>query len=308
NACPNPINKETIMIFQILISKNDNNPSAIIIVSLLMGLGQALYSVPINLIFTFGDKKTNVGKFMIATNIGKLIFTLVSGFILSSTIKNSFLILSIASIVFYILCFIPLIFAYKELVEKYKAYKEEPKEEIHIDKWFILFHVSFGLFQPVMDNIVPLYLYMNDLSFQAVTIVIVLVEFLKIIANYISQAMVRRGKAIILVITGFFLFMVSIISILFIKNSIALYIFSCTASVSFPLTFVPMFGLYCNYVKDTNNVFNGMTRRDFDIFSFRPGMYALSYLGFALYPCLIVGVIAVPIMLVAEIKLLKSSK
>ena len=41
----------------------------IIICAGLMGLSQALYSIPLNLVFTFGDKKTNVGLFMIATNI-----------------------------------------------------------------------------------------------------------------------------------------------------------------------------------------------------------------------------------------------
>ena len=66
-----------------------------------------------------------------------------------------------------------------------------------------------------------------------------------------------------------------------------------------------MFGLYCNHLKKNNNVFSGMTRRDFDIFSLRPAMYSLSFIGFALYPCLIIGLIAVPVMLISEIKLLK---
>ena len=66
-----------------------------------------------------------------------------------------------------------------------------------------------------------------------------------------------------------------------------------------------MFGLYCNYLKENNNIFNGMTERDFEIFSFRAPMYALSYIGFMLYPILIFGIIVVPIMFISEIKLLK---
>ena len=57
-----------------------------------------------------------------------------------------------------------------------------------------------------------------------------------------------------------------------------------------------------------NNVIQGITRRDFDIFSLRAPMYALSYIGFALLPCLILGVVTVPIMLLSEIKLLRSEK
>lgn len=278
----------------------------IIICAGLMGLSQALYSIPLNLVFTFGDKKTNVGLFMIATNIGKIIFTLVSGFILSSEIKNSFLILSIASTSFYILSIFPILFAYKELKNNYDNTKNNNSETVKLNPWFIIFHIAFGLFQPIMDNIVPLYLYMNDLSFQAVTIFIVVVEVLKVLANMISQIAVRHKKSIYLVSISFILFFTSIISIIFVKNNVALYILSTTASVSFPFTFVPMFGLYCNYLRKNNNVIQGITRRDFDIFSLRAPMYALAYIGFALLPCLILGVAIVPIMLLSEIKLIRS--
>ena len=278
----------------------------IIICAGLMGLSQALYSIPLNLVFTFGDKKTNVGLFMIATNIGKIIFTLVSGFILSSEIKNSFLILSIASTSFYILSIFPILFAYKELKNNYDNTKNNNSQTVKLNPWFIIFHIAFGLFQPIMDNIVPLYLYMNDLSFQAVTIFIVVVEVLKVLANMISQIAVRHKKSIYLVSISFILFFTSIISIIFVKNNVVLYILSTTASVSFPFTFVPMFGLYCNYLRKNNNVIQGITRRDFDIFSLRAPMYALSYIGFALLPCLILGVAIVPIMLLSEIKLIRS--
>ncbi|MBR6287753.1 MAG: MFS transporter [Acholeplasmatales bacterium] len=295
-----------IIITEYILSFATINIWIIIICAGLMGLSQALYSIPLNLVFTFGDKKTNVGLFMIATNIGKIIFTLVSGFILSSEIKNSFLILSIASTSFYILSIFPILFAYKELKNNYDNTKNNNSETVKLNPWFIVFHISFGLFQPIMDNIVPLYLYMNDLSFQAVTIFIVVVEVLKVLANMISQIAVRHKKSIYLVSISFVLFFASIISIIFVKNNIALYILSTTASVSFPFTFVPMFGLYCNYLRKNNNVIQGITRRDFDIFSLRAPMYALSYIGFALLPCLILGVVTVPIMLLSEIKLLRS--
>ena len=272
----------------------------------LMGFAQALYSVPLNLIFTFGDKKTNVGKFMIATNIGKLVFTLASGLVLSY-IDNSFYVLCAISSSIYVICSIPLIFAYKELKSRYNSIDTEG-ENAKIDKWFIIFHITFGLFQPIMDNVVPLFLYINNLSFEAVALLIVLIEFGKIIVNYISQLLVKHNKAIICVIISFILFISSLIVIIFVKNSVVLYVFSTLCALSFPLTFVPMFGLYCKYVKENNNVFTGMTERDFEIFSFRTPMYALSYLGYGLYPCLIVGVVMVPIMFLSEIKLLKKNR
>ena len=68
-----------ILITEYILSFAPINIGVIIICAGLMGLSQALYSIPLNLVFTFGDKKTNVGLFMIATNVGKIIFTLVSG-------------------------------------------------------------------------------------------------------------------------------------------------------------------------------------------------------------------------------------
>ena len=280
------------------------NIYTVLISAMLMGLSQALYSISINIIFAFGDKNNNVGKFMIATNIGKLVFILASGLILSN-IKNSFMFLSIASTVFYIICIFPLIFAYKELKQNYDQI-DKTRPKIKLNKWFVLFHITFGLFQPIMDNIVPLYLYVNNLSFQSVTILIVLIEFFKIIVNYISQFLVKKNKSIICVIISFILFMTSIIVIIFVKNSIVLYIFSTICSLSFPLTFVPMFSLYCRYLKETNNIFAGMTERDFEIFSFRAPMYLLSYIGFMFYSILIFGILIVPIMFLSEIKLIKN--
>lgn len=293
-----------IVITEGIISFLPINIYTIIASAFLMSISQALYSIPINLIFTFNDKKTNVGKFQIATNIGKLIFTLISGYILSN-ITSSFIILSIISSIIYIVSSIPLFFSYKELIEKYKDNKKEKNIKIKMDPYFILFHICFGLFQPIMDNVVPLFLYLNNSNFQAVTILIAMVEFIKIIINYLTQFLVNKQKSIICVIISSIMFLSGVISLFFVKNNVALYIICTIVSVSFPLTFVPMFKLYCNYLIKTNNVFDGITNRDLYLFSLRCEMYSLSFIGYSLYPCLIVGIIVVPIMLFSEIKLLR---
>ena len=295
-----------IIITEGILSFFEINFYTVLLAAMMMGLAQALYSIPLNLIFTFSDKKTNVGKFMIASNIGKLVFMLASGLILAN-VDNSFMFLSIASTVFYISCVFPIIFAYKDLKNRYNDIDKNGARP-QIDLLFVLFHITFGLFQPIMDNVVPLYLYVNDLSFQSVTIIIVLIEFFKIIVNYISQLLVKKNRSIICVTLSFILFMSSIITIIFSKDPVVLYIFSTLCAVSFPLTFVPMFGLYCNYLKKKNDVFNGMTDRDFEIFSFRSPMYALAYGGLGLLPCLVLGVAVIPIMFISEIMLIKRNQ
>ena len=57
-----------------------------------------------------------------------------------------------------------------------------------------------------------------------------------------------------------------------------------------------------------NNVFNGMLNRDYQIFSGRPGLYALSFIGLGLMPSLIVGVVAVPVMLFSSLKLIREEE
>lgn len=288
-----------------IFSFGEVNLTTVLITAVLMSLSQSLYSVPLNIAFAFGDKKTNVGKFQIASNIGKLVFTLISGLILSSEIKDSFLILSISSSIVYLVSVIPLFFIYKLLAENYARCEKKPNQNIKVDKWFIIFHIAFGIFQPIMDNLVPLYLYVNSLSFKAVTYMIVSVELIKIVMNYLSQFGVKRGNSIVLVSVGAAMFMTSITMMLILKSPVLLYVFSCLASVSFPLTFVPMFRLYSKEVRDTDNVFSGMLNRDYQIFSGRPIMYALSFLGAGLLPSMLMGVAAVPIMLISELKLLK---
>ncbi len=284
------------------------NIFTLLVCALLMSVSQSLYSVPLNLIFTFGDKDTNVAKFQIASNVGKLGFILISGFVLSSTISNSFLIMCIASVLFYVAGVVPLLFAYKLLKENYE--KTIGTSQIkHADKTykkFVWFHVSFGTFQACLDNCLPLYLFVNNLSFQAVTIIIAIIELCKIMANYLAKVLVKHNKQKLSCIISCSVFLVCVVCLLIFKIPALLYVFSCLCSISFPLTFVPMFKKYCNYLTETSNVFDGMIYRDVYIFSFRPLLYCSYILGFSLYACFGVGIISMFAMFISEMKLLEN--
>lgn len=290
-----------------LLSFNQINIYLIIFAAILMALSQTLYSVPINILFTFSDAKANVCKFEIPTNIGKLIFTLCSGLLLANNKINSFLILSSIAAFLYICSIIPLIISYKEIEFHYQD-KNELTNKVKISKWFIIFHITFGLFQPVMDNIIPLYLYINNLSFESVTIIIVLIELIKIFMNYFANILIKHNKEILSAIIGSIMFFISAILMLIFKNKVLLYITSTTCSITFPLVFVIMFKKYCLNLSKNNNVFYGLTKRDLDIFSFRPLLYSLSFIGLGLYPTIIMGICSIPLMILSEIKILKPKK
>ena len=90
-----------------------------LIVAVLAALGQVLYSVPLNILFSFSDRKINVAKFQIATNVGKLVFIVLSGFVIGSDFKNSILILAIVGTILYLLSDVPIIFGYNFLKTAY---------------------------------------------------------------------------------------------------------------------------------------------------------------------------------------------
>ena len=264
----------------------------------LMGLSQTLYSIPLNLIFAFSDKETNVAKFEAATNVGKILFVLLSGFLISSTIKNSFLYLSILASLFYISCVIPILYSYNLLKNNYNLIKKQKKLDISKKDYlyFNIFHIVFGSFQSTMDNVLPLYLYINNLSFESVSIIIVLIELCKILANYFA-------KYLICTILSFSVFLISSILILIFKNAVVLYILSCLISVTFPLTFVPMFKLFCKKISADNYIFDGMTSRDIYIFIGKIPLYSCYFVIPSMYSCFAIGIVSSIIMFYNEYKI-----
>ncbi len=270
-----------------------------------MSIAQTLYSVPINLVFAFSDSKTNVAKFQIGTNLAKLIFILVSGFIISTS-SSSLVVLCVVSGFIYIACVIPILFAYNFLKQNYSY--ESKTEKVKVDKRFVVFHIAFGSFQAVLDNCIPLFLFINHLSFQAVTVVLALVECMKIISNYVAKWLVKIDKSRLSCIISCSIFFTSLICLITFKHPTLLYVCTCLCSISFPLTFVPMFKLYCNYLKESNNIFSGMTQRDIEIFSLRPLAYSLSFVGLGMYPSFAFGLIAMIIMFIYELKLTSENK
>ena len=103
-----------IILTQALFSFCKINLMIVLICSFLMAAAQTLYSIPLNILFASTDKSVNVAKFQISTNIGKLIFILISGLLLSK-IPDSFLYLSLLSSLFYIFCIVPILTNYKEI-------------------------------------------------------------------------------------------------------------------------------------------------------------------------------------------------
>ena len=277
--------------------------------AMLMALSQTLYSVPLNLLFALGDKNSNVTKFQIATNVGKLFFMLLSALLLSR-IANSFLYLSIVSSVIYLSSNIPLGFGYRLLKLKsrqsWRKRKEGNKPKLPV--WFHIYHLCFGSFQIVIEHIVPLFLFVNDLSFEAVALVIALVEMCKIGANYLAKLLINKKQQLTSCIISFCIFVSCVICLLVIKVPVVLYILTCCISVAFPFTFVPLFKIFCETTRKQGNTVHEMTMRDVYIFSSRPIIYVQYFIFSSMLPCFILGLGCAGLMFASQYKILQNNK
>lgn len=274
-----------------------------LIVAVLAAFGQVLYSVPLNILFAFSDRKVNVAKFQIATNVGKLFFILLSGFVIGSDAKNSILILAIVGTILYLLSAVPIVFGYKFLQTAYNHIAEHPP---HPDKktyrMFNVFHMAFSIFQAVIDVVIPLYLFTENLTFESVTIVMALVEVCKIGANLFAKFLVKHERQVVSVIVSVSLMVAGVIFMIFVKSPLVLYVCSCVVGVSFPLLFVPTFSCFVKKLKNDNNRFDGMSYRDVYIMFGKQFIYA----PFLLFPSLImqfvIGIGAAAIVGVSSVK------
>ena len=249
----------------------------IVLLAVLNALNQVLYSVPVNLLFAFTDKSTNVAKFEIAANVGKLAFILISGFLLGDTLDN-LIVLAIAGSVMYCLAVVPILFGYKLIKSAYGEIIAKPFEiDKKLYRKYNLIHFCFGVYQSTLDVILPIFLYINNLSFSSVVIVMALVEVGKILANILSKYIYSKGKPYLSVLIYCGLYFVSIILIMTIRSAVGLFIISSIMGITFPLVFVPIFKTFCNQINMDSYQFRGMINRDFYILTFRPVLY-LPYL------------------------------
>ncbi len=281
----------------------------VLILALLASLAQALYSVPLNILFAFTDKEVNVAKFQIATNIGKLVFTLLSGYVIGSGHKNSLLILSIVGTILYILSAIPIWFGYNLLKDAYEKAAQNTNVASNKDyRWFNVFHICFSMFQSVLDILLPIYLYVNNLTFEAVAIVVALIEALKMLANIFAKYLVSKGKAFVSTMLSVGCFLVGVIVMLIVKVPVVLYICSSFVAVSFPLIFVPMFSTFCKKVQRDGLEFDGMSYRDVYIFVGKLPMYIPYFILPSLLTSFIVGIGAGVGVGITSYKILKDKK
>ena len=168
--------------------------------------------------------------------------------------------------------------------------------------------MTFSTFQITIETIIPLYLYVNHLSFEAVSSIIGIIELLKVCANILGKYFVNTGRYRISCIISSIIFLISLTLILIIKIPVVLYILSCIIAISFPLCFVPMFHLFCAKIKANQSLTRDMIGRDIDIFMIRPIYYASYFISSTIIPCIILGFVGVIIQSICQLRIINEEQ
>lgn len=271
-----------VVILQILIFFVPINTFITIIFGVLSGLFNVFYSVPANLLFVFGDKKLNVSKMEIGTNIGKIFFMIIAGFVINNGSVGYLITLIISASIIYILSILPLIFSSKKI----KQYNNIPKKTPDIFNkneklLFTIFHVAFGSFQVLIDEVLPVYLFYNGLNFASIATLSAGIEIAKLLSNLFADYLYRKGFSKISIIIASVAYIITLILFLIVKNSIAIYLLSMIIGITFPLIFIPNFKIFCNRMLKKTYLLDEVSIRDTNIFSARPLLIASYFIGFS---------------------------
>ena len=234
----------------------------IIVLALIEAISSVFYYGGINLIFGFMDNDINTAKFESGFHIGKILFLILSSFVLGS-VKNSLIFVVITASVFYVLSVIPLIIKYKDLKSEIIIKSNHTiKESLKQSKWFNFYHLAHGAVYICVATIFPLYVYSQGLSFTATGFIIVLQEVLYIFGGYIAKFIDKKQKNNIALIVCCSFIALSILLMFLIRDVIAIYIFNLVISFFFQIVFVIVFSKFCKIQKELGNLQDAIFYRD----------------------------------------------
>lgn len=282
----------------------------IIFLAILMALFNVFYSIPINLLFVFSDKKLNVSKMESGTNVGRILFILISGFIINNGTFIYLLLLLVFSSIIYILSTLPLIWGDQKIKEYNKTFKNEQENKNLIldkkDKYlFNIIHTAFGCFQILIDEVLPVYLYVAGLNFVNIAVFQVLIEAGKLLSNVLASWLNKIKKSNITLIISCVVYIFSIVTILLVHNVIFIYILSALIGVTYPLIFIPIFKRYCEEIKDKPYLMDQIAIRDNYVFGGRPFLISSYFIGFSFIAPFSLAVLSSVTLAVLGWKLLK---
>ena len=217
------------------------------IIALFSAISSVFYYGSINLLFGIMDEKTDAAKYETGQHLGKIIFTILSSYVLGK-LNNSLIFVVLFSLVVYILSVLPICINYKNIKKELQQLPNAEFKEVFKDnKYFNFYHIFSGVFSIFTEFVLPLYLFINGLSFTVVGILVALQYSLSIVGNYLAKFLDSKEKSKELTIVCSICIFVSLICISFIHINKVIYIFTLVNTICHHMLHTVYFSLF---VKD----------------------------------------------------------
>lgn len=253
----------------VTIAAFDLNLFIIIFNAICSGISQALYTSPMYAIISSNSNKNNkmFSLHQVYSLLGSILIILFNGVILNENKSFSIWLTCLVSLAIYVIGLIPLFIIRKEI-------KFESKECISFKKLveqtkeYSAFHILFGLQHLVVNTIIPLYLYINNLSLQTIAYIVILVNIAKIVTTIFANNLYKKGMSFTSILIGSILFIIPCLILLVSDNKILAYILTVLLNLSFPLFFIPNCNSYGE--KTRESAYSAMILREICVHMFRP--------------------------------------
>lgn len=234
----------------------------VLVLALLYSVSDVLYYGGLNLIFATFDSKANMAKFEAGSNLGRIIFCLLSAYVLGN-VANSTLFVVLFSLLFYALSIVPIIFRYKKLKFLTKDIPVCKTKDVMKDtRVYNIYHCFTGIFQFFVEAFLPLYLYVNGLTFSVVGYLVAIQYVVVIIAGYFAKFLVDKKQINLNVILGSILLLGSLIAIMLTKNVKAIYALTIVISFGYNMLFQALFSKFILEQKQKGFYYDSILYRD----------------------------------------------
>lgn len=253
----------------VLIAGFELNIFTIVLNAICSGISQALYTSPIFAIISSSDKKNDkmFSKYQIYSFVGTIVMILFNGLVLGANKEFSVWLTSLVSLIIYLLSLIPILKIRKN-IKIDNPLTISFKQLLHKTKEFNLFHTMFGLQHLIVSVVVPLYLYINDLSLESIAYIVALVNVAKILVTLLANYLYKKDRAFISIFLGGVSFVIASLLLVQSTNNIFIYCLTIVLNLSFPLFFVPNCNQYGKKTKEFS--YPAMVLRELLVHLFRP--------------------------------------
>ncbi len=279
----------------------------VIILGILSGFGQCLYYTPIENLYTYTNDNVNMAKFDAFCAIGYFIFSLVSAYILGSTLADSLLWVCMAATIVYICSLIPLIIK-KEQRQSYKKIKINKYPKTKFYKLYIFFWVFSGAGYAVSSMVIPVYMYDISPSIELVGIVLGATFLIQIGLDYLCRWLRLRNMQVLSIAIYFILFVASVAMISIWHSDIMLVITSTLCGLSYIFSYITMQGDYLDQIKKDNCAPIGVLYKNISVLIMRMVVVALYFIIPSFLTIFIGAAVCTLITLIITILLIRTRK